>query len=499
MPDNVPQSEFEWLVIYLIYNNNYYDRNRKNTEEYYTMEEQTRFIMRQIEIADYHECVKVIVAEAKVEYNRDWVTLTISEKVKNRLERVENPQRTKDYGMMTDRASLTSILTVINDKFKANKHLIITAGHGSIVGVNYYIPEMKPNSSKPELPTEIKNIKDRLNYSNWEGNFSRFSFVPYAASVTGFGLKRFTTVATFDVGIEMPDKRMLHILTSQEISETFHDVFGSKKVDVLVMYNCIMQNLFTQYEFRETVNWLVAALSGICIPGYNHTDMLNHLCKDPELVDAEKIASVLIESIDDGLNYQEYKDYIDSSWIISAQKLEKTELEKISDDFDALFEQIFLIAKQKPQIILCISEVLYQMYTYTYHCLKSTKMPDIGIFLAHLKDHIKDYYSNFNSLFIPIEKLQASLTKLKKPVLFEGRFFYKDEISFIEQNPLYKASKLNIGLLLPLQLKSELLNLILNPQNYLNRNAENKYRIPTFLKRSNYGEVVNCLVELPQP
>ena len=48
-----------------------------------------------------------------------------------------------------------------------------------------------------------------------------------------------------------------------------------KKLDLLVMYNCLMQNVFTQYRLSGTVDYLVAPVSGIGHLGITIVKFLN--------------------------------------------------------------------------------------------------------------------------------------------------------------------------------------------------------------------------------
>src|SRR5688500_15082355 len=155
MTETVEQN-YDWLIIFLVYNNNYYDLENQDTTEYYTMEEQTKYILNQIRHSNHSKRVKTIFVEAEIKNSKPGgegeerttpqkkpvATLSmLYKKEVTWLSAVDTVWREEEsITVLTNGKSLQDILIKLKKRYNAGKHMIVTAGHGSIVGVNYYIP-----------------------------------------------------------------------------------------------------------------------------------------------------------------------------------------------------------------------------------------------------------------------------------------------------------------------------------------------------------------------
>jgi Clostripain family len=477
--------EFEWLIIFLIYNNSYYDLKNQDTKDYYTMEEQTKYILNQIRYSTYSEKVKTIFVEAEIKNKKDNPVATISflhKKEGTWLSAVDGIWRDgESLDILTNKISLETILKKLKDKYPAKKHMVITAGHGSIVGINYYIPELIPESSR-ESNKEVEAI-----------------FKKNSGFISGIKFQK-----ELLTNIELEDGKRLLFLANQEISEAFKKVFSDKKIDVMVMYNCLMQNIFTQFDFRETVDWLVAPLSGISIPGFNYGNILNKISNDP-FINSEKVSELFTSSIREGNRYSSYQKDIEGTWKIAAVRMNKEILESIQYQFDILFTEInkisdaSILAQTSDDVINCINETVRHLFNYGAHCLPGMDIPDIGILLEYLKIKITDEYGNLSSLLEHIENLQLVLNQQTEKHIFEGQDFYDNDIPHREDNPLLKKAVVNMGILFPFRkFDSELLNFIYKTTENSNSIVANNYTVPSFLKSWNYAAVINKILKLPQ-
>jgi hypothetical protein len=235
------KQEFEWLIIFLVYNNNYYDPRdvlRDKDKDYRTMQAQSKYILRQIRNSGYSKKVKTIFVEAQIKntIERDgqtkiYATLSMLKKTKSTWLSAEDKvwRREGDIDILTDPKSLKDILQRLRNNYQANKHMIITAGHGSVVGINYYVPGLEI----PEINKSLESIEVRPNTRMVEENKKEL----------------------FNLTQDQAEK--LLYLSNKEINKVLLEVFPDKKLDVLVMYNCIMQNIFTQFELRNKVDWLI--------------------------------------------------------------------------------------------------------------------------------------------------------------------------------------------------------------------------------------------------
>jgi hypothetical protein len=483
------EQNYEWLIIFLVYNNNYYDLESQDTTDYYTMKEQTQFILNQIRNTKYSKKVKTIFVEIEIKNKKKEentktsdsnpvATLSILRKKKGTwLSAVDGIWREREpVDTMTNTFSLEKVLTRLKDKYNANKHMVITAGHGSILGINYYMPKLLPKVDR-ENKTDIEKIlKKEANKSGDDKNQLEFDLNPIS-------------------GVVADD---LLFLSNEEITEAIKNVFKEKKVDVLVMYNCLMQNIFTQYELRENVDWLVAPLSGISIPGFNYGAILNEISANPSIT-GELVSELFINSIRAGNYYTSFKNDIEKTWKISAVKINKDNHKLIQEKFENLFLEINNISKIDIRIIYCINETIRFLFNYSLYCLNGINNLDLGIFLKFFSETIKSSYKKYSTLLPLIENLQNELTLQSSQYVFEGTNFYSSSHLYLESNPGYKKYISNTSLLFPFRIfQSDLIDAIYNEDNYLDVVTHKKCNIPTFLNTTNYAQVIRKLLKLPQ-
>lgn len=478
--------DLEWLNIFLVYNNNYYDLHNQDTKDYYTMEEQTKYILNQIRFSSFNEHVKTIFIEAEIKNYKERPMATISflyKKVGTWLSAVDRVWRDEEsIDILTNEKSLEEILQRLKEHYPAKKHMVITVGHGSIVGINYYIPELKQKSSRGSNDDVESIFKKR------SGIISSVKFQ-----------KELMTDISLESG-----KRLLY-LTNQEISNALNKVFSDKKVDVLAMYNCLMQNIFTQFDFRETVEWLIAPLSGISIPGFNYTDILDEINRDPFLT-GDKVAALFINTIRTGNRYLYYKNDIESTWKIAALKMNKQSLELIQQNFNLFIKRVneisqaSILAQESDDVINCINETLRHLFNYGAYCLPSLDIPDLGILLEVLKTNITNDYPNLLPLCENINNLQQALKTQTDKLIFEGKDFYNNGIPHKENDAVLKESVADVGILFPFrQFDSELLGFIFKRNQAGSQADANEFSMPSFLaNESDYATVINKILNLPQ-
>lgn len=475
MPRNIFQNEYEWLVIFLVYNNNYYDVKFQDTKDYYTMKEQTKYILDQIRYSTYDQRVKTIFVEAQIKNKKindneykALATLSILSKESGPwLSAVDKIWRDgTSVDILTDKNSCETILKKLKDKYPAKKHMIITAGHGSIVGINYYIPGL------------ISNVKDDSDFRENIGIYN----IPMGEK------KPEELVAETVVNTDT-----LLYLSNKEINDVLKNVFPDKKLDVLVMYNCLMQNVFTQFELRESVDWLIAPISGISVPGFNYKAILDELNSTPSM-DGEAIAQLFINSIRAGNGYSNFKDDIEGTWKVLALKLDKATHELIQNRFADLLSAIENVSIQYGRMpFSCIRETLRYLFNYSYYCLNSIHIIDLGVFLESLKNNINNNYKELNAIIPFISGLQEVIINNSKQYLFEGENFYNNGISHKEDEPDYKKHISNIAIMFPFRkFHSNLLEELFDPQNY--KPSLNREFIPEFLSNDKYCQVINKII-----
>jgi hypothetical protein len=454
------------------------------------MEEQTKYIRNQIRYVNYSPKVKAVLVEAQIknikkdrsEESAINATMSILHKEKEEwLHAVDHIWRQEDeIDTLTNINRLEKILLRLKDKYKANRHIVITVGHGSIVGINYYIPGLKPKADRGNHPETEKNIKPNRK--------------------TDKVITKEIFPDTKPSEFEVEGKKLL-FLSNQEIFEVLNKVFQPKKIDVLVMYNCLMQNIFTQYELRNGVDWLVAPLSGISIPGFNYKAVVNKISERPETISSEEVAALFIQTINKGNNYRKYKEDIEGTWKITAEKLNNGYLESVYEKLNNFFHRVDDLSQTDSSIIYCLYETGRFLFNYSNYCLPSIRVVDLGVFFAYLKDKIRREYGNFAGLIPEIEELQKVIDPAQREIIFfKGVNFYnKDgDINYKEHDESFESTIANTALFFPLlQFESNLLDFILDDNSYKDRDGENKYKIPQFLKDFSYGSVLKKLRNLP--
>ncbi len=485
MAEEVIEQNYDWLIIFLVYNNDCYDLKKQDTKDYYTMEEQTSYILSQIRYTRFNKKVKTIFVEAEIKNtNPDGSTrtnpvATVSMLYKKRgtwLSSVDGIWREgESIGLMTSTESLTLILNRLKNRYNAKKHMIVTAGHGAVLGINAYLADLKQKTSRDDSIEAI--LKKETTSPLKDKNQKTFNLDP------SFDIKKFL------------------FLTNKEINDSIKNVFGEKKIDLLVMYNCIMQNIFTQFELRETVDWLVAPLSGISIPGFNYESILNEININPD-ISGELISELFVNSIRAGNGYTtSLREDIEHTWKFSATKLDQDILNKLQADFESVFEKIETLAVKEKAIISTINEVIKHLFSYSVYCLRPIQIFDLGSFAASVSDKIINI-ERYQALKTAIDKLQDTLqSNMVNNILFIGKNFYNSEheIPHYDTKPVNHDKIMNVGILFPINRpnpKDKVFTDVYDEKNYLPDVQDINNRPPTFLMSTSYAKVVNRIHKL---
>ncbi|HEX6169741.1 MAG TPA: clostripain-related cysteine peptidase, partial [Chitinophagaceae bacterium] len=91
-----------------------------------------------------------------------------------------------------------------------------------------------------------------------------------------------------------PQKNIGDILTSDELADAIQSGFNGKKIDILIMMNCYMQNIHTQYSLQKSVELLIAPESIISMPGYDYRAILSGIINNPDIYPGEVVKSVIL-------------------------------------------------------------------------------------------------------------------------------------------------------------------------------------------------------------
>lgn len=444
------------------------------------MEKQTKYILSQVRNTRFTGKVMTVFVEAEIKNSSNGSAVaTLSMLWKKRgtwLSAVNNEWRqARSTEVLTTTESLFQTLNSLKQFYPANKHMIITAGHGSVIGINYYLPG---------LVTKSDHIANSYIDNKIRNEFSRLDEKLPVTNPAG------------------AENSKLLFLSNEEINAVFRRVFPEKKVDVFVMYNCLMQNLYTQFEFRETVDWFVAPVSGITIPGFNYVALLDEINLNP-YISSEMIARLFISSFRSGNAYSLYQGDMENTWKVAAMKLDSHWYNNVQEAFfDLVSRMNTCVDVYGRQVINCIKEVMRYIFNYAFHCLDSIHIPDLGVFLEYFKELIENdrRYSDLKELTPAIEHLQKILSERGPGYVFQGNHFYNNGIGHIEDEDRYKKNISDIGILFPFKkfYSKDCIEPIFDKSSY---DREGKPRpgnnIPSFFKNVAFASLVTSILSPP--
>jgi len=425
--------EFDWLVIILVYNNTTYKFEKKKDANYINMPFQKVSLFNAVKDSAFSKKIKIFIVEARIEDDEKTKKIQQSIFVLERKKAGSKglltvyTRRNTGNSELESAAGVAGIMRELVALNPARKHIVVTFGHGSFFGINYM--PIGPTTSVPKDHNDDPRGHDTDNLgperalikNETDTIFTESSAVKYAVQKEKTNLSELT-----------PGRNALNLLTAKELNDAFRDVYGHKKVDVLIMYNCIMQNLFTQYELRNTVDYLVAPVSGISHPGYHYREVLKALAQSPELSNQE-VCDKIISSINQRVgNHFKYIGDIEQTWKVHAVQLDNTVFESIKNALAALMEEVYRLQQNDVTILQCLELAQRQLFNYGVYCLNSIKIVDLDVLLGYWLKKINRFKSS--APLIPfIIALRNELHKVNVAGRFTGKNFYKNGFSYVDQ------------------------------------------------------------------
>ncbi len=141
------------------------------------------------------------------------------------------------------------------------------------------------------------------------------------------------------------NEKITNILTSEKLAFAISKGFG--KVDVLIMLNCIMQNMHTCYALKKAVGFLVAPEGGIVEPGYDYVAITDELRKETP-VDARAIAHLAVDSM--RAHYKKW-NWLDSFEMQAVFAFDLTQFGNCMTVFNNYVDQIIDLVKTREEIL----------------------------------------------------------------------------------------------------------------------------------------------------
>jgi hypothetical protein len=384
--------EFDWLVVFIMYANLSDEHNNKLKVP---LNIQLETHINQIRDSVFSEKVKVIILLNKIELIADNIKKVkeIKEKTTSGLETLISKVETIDS--FQDEDALTNDLNCIKIKFPSKKVMINTWDHGSIFGIFTFLVKSKKS---------IKDLfaEDKLSYS----------FTNKVFYETGFNFsEEVGSISILESKIPIGSEYLL-ILTNKELNYVFKNSFG--KIDILLMFNCVMQNVFTQTELKDTVNYLIAPQTGIAFPGFNYLGILNYLALNSFVssknLSVECINSVRANPLCLGLGNKENSDEVESSW--SIQVIDLTDYDSFLKLLLSLINYLIIEARNNSTIKAKIIDSFKNSFSYDSDSLKIFVLKDLNTFLDRLRGKFLSYINivnNIDSVISDIQKRRVSL------------------------------------------------------------------------------------------
>lgn len=109
----------------------------------------------------------------------------------------------------------------------------------------------------------------------------------------GYGIFEDTTGQTDSMKIIHQSD--VKILTMEELKNAIGCAFGKRKVDLVIMMNCLMQMVDTGYALRNNAKYLVAPQTDIDFRGYNYSYIFQVLLNTPN-IKPRKLAKLAVRS-----------------------------------------------------------------------------------------------------------------------------------------------------------------------------------------------------------
>lgn len=499
MPNqNNPENKYAWLITFLIYNHSAVDEANKSKRGYIPLKRQIDEIYATVSKLDLPKEVKIIFVEASIDVKNTALQIWLRTKTYEGFQQeICTPG---PLTAMTTEESLIQVLQPIINNNLARRNIVITLGHGSIFGINFY--------------THKESHKELIS------NFLHLDYQPVGSEINDIVKKRFENNAEIakkwlpalvaEVDIKEPLKKLfpqayfssvdfseiynepnLSVLTVKEINGAFKTVFGEKKVDILVLDNCFMQNLFSQYELRNTVEYLVAAQSGISYPGFNYGDIIEMIKKDL-MVTPEIIANAFVDRkiVENHEMYPEFQSDIEGRWCLSSVPLHCKDYISCKKKFGELCSDLLRISTEEPamasEIASCIQTTISEIFKYAIHSNTNIEIIDLHLFLICFKQNVerKSVFSDYLELLnLSIDEL-IDIFNSKAVKRFTGREFYNTGHSSLDK---HNSEKIGFGFLMLLEpCDSRLIDIVYEKQGQVSF-------APAFLVDSDYFRLIELI------
>lgn len=215
--------------------------------------------------------------------------------------------------------------------------------------------------------------------------------------------------------------KIVSFLTNDELKKAIKEGFG--KADVLIMFNCLMQNMLTCYSMKDVVDYMVAAESVIADPGFDYVSIARETAVSALPV---KIAYTAIDTLKGMYRGKDEKNY--TMQAVSALNLK--EFSVFVNVVDAGVKVLIKLIREKKLLRSEIRSVRSKCYPFDH----DYGMIDVLHFFEHLAEAIN--HKEIREIASEIHKAYRKIVVKEPPIeKFEYRYVGNYWGSFHNKKP----------------------------------------------------------------
>ncbi len=447
----------KWVIAFYAYNSAVYDElvmednYGKLPKGYIPMEQQILALMQQLSLTNYDVDIQIVCFCANISYDIDFpkgkrtkedifaYTYEKGDELNKNGNLILDKKFINREGAMTSKSSISSTFSYLDFKYDYENIIIITYGHGSMFGVNYYSEKQMAKlinnmsscnseflESHPiyslnfDTVSEVFNqmlIKENTPIKKYYYKLGKF-LLNYFDKIKGYKKESYEEV------LEMT------MLSNIELKKAIKERFKKKKVNILAMYNCYMQNIYSQVEFSSSVDEFVGASSGICLPGFNYNQIISNLIKNKSATNKE-VANWFLSTIDASWKTGN-EEKIDTTWFLKRTTLDKGLFQKIKLKFNDWMGVIINVFKKSKnyQPIRVLHNVLEKQYNYGASAGSKYLMHDSNTFLSRYLKSLKESVlikkldnADYLKIKVVTEELIKFLNTIDSTIFYNNKFF----------------------------------------------------------------------------
>ena len=438
----------EWLAIFLIFD---IERNTKEQQLAITVDRNLWIgSLMHLNVNPANVQVVIVTVSQKKHGASNEIKNTIYEKnpfqpgdsSRPKLKKLTN-HNLKHQAILLETEATKNLFKYIDSLYEVNHRMVVTLGHGGVFGMNY-VDDYFTKSIKNAIELKGVDPKKELTEIIDEYDFMTSSNMKQKKLLKDFkGINDQPLYSKLFKNYKIKDE-----LSTREFAESFTgftDIDGKKPVDILVIGNCFMQNIFAQYDLYKMVDYYVAPISGISYPGYNFIDILKRL-ENKTYNSVKEVAEAFADKTK-LLNHRVYlnrgkhasfaKTAMDERWFVQCIKLDNEVYNKFGELFSLFTQDLASIGANNTSFLTLVKEAYEMCYSYSNKTMPTLMFIDFFVFCEALRQCILNKIhllkpTNFDQILSVISQILQLKTQFAISS-YVGKDFYseiKKEIDF---------------------------------------------------------------------